>query len=93
MHVTWKLFATIGDAAGDGEVTVEVPGDATVADALERLFECHPAVAEQARAEDGTVYEHVRTIHDGQDVYDPLASDREVAEADELALLPPVSGG
>ncbi|WP_181686253.1 ubiquitin-like small modifier protein 1 [Halorhabdus salina] len=93
MDVTWKLFATLGEAAGDTEVTVTVSDDATVAKALDSLFEKYPAVAEEARAENGSIYEHVRTLHEGEDVENPLDSDRGVAAGDELALFPPVSGG
>jgi len=93
MQVTWRLFATLGEAAGDTEVSVDVPADATVGDALRALFEAYPAVATEARAEDGSVHEHVRTLHEGEDIEEPLGSDRTVADGDELALFPPVSGG
>lgn len=93
MNVTWRLFATLGEAAGDNEVTLDVRAEATVADALETLFARYPAVAEEARDEDGSVYEHVRTLHEGEDVDEPLDSDRAIADGDELALFPPVSGG
>jgi len=93
MDVTWRLFATLGEAADDNEVGIDVSKGATVADALETLFEEYPTVAEEARDEDGSVYEHVRTLHEGTDVDEPLASEREIEEGDELALFPPVSGG
>ncbi|MFB6202834.1 MAG: ubiquitin-like small modifier protein 1 [Halorhabdus sp.] len=93
MDVTWRLFATLGEAAGDDDLTVSVPADATVADAVAALFDAYPAVAAEARAPDGTVYDHVRTLHEGDDIDDPLESDRPVAAGDELALFPPVSGG
>jgi len=92
MDVTWKLFATLGEAAGDTDVTVGVPRNATVADALEALFEAYPAVAEEAH-DDGSTYEHVRTLHEGDDIERPLESDRPVDDGDELAMFPPVSGG
>jgi molybdopterin synthase sulfur carrier subunit len=93
MDVTWKLFATLGDAAGETEVTVSVPADGTVADALRSLFESYPSVAEEAQTEDGSIHDHVRTLHEGEDVDEPLNAERPVAEGDELALFPPVSGG
>ncbi|WP_158854104.1 ubiquitin-like small modifier protein 1 [Halorhabdus sp. CUG00001] len=93
MHVTWRLFATLGEAAGDNEVSVDVSGDPTVATAIEALFEAYPVVAEEARDDEQGVYEHVRTLHDGEDVEEPLQSEREVTRGDELALFPPVSGG
>ena len=93
MEVTWRLFATLGEAAGENDVTVDVPDEATVSDALTALFDEYPAVAEEARNDDGSVYDHVRTLHDGTDVENPLASDRAITASDELALMPPVSGG
>lgn len=76
MRVTIRLFAGLRERAGAGEVTLELPEGARVADALGALSE----------------------LTDGMSVV--MAVNREYAErsqrlhaGDELALIPPVSGG
>ena len=76
MRVQIRLFASLRQRAGSGELTLELPDGALVADALEEL--------------------HWLT----GDVRAVLAVNREYASAstplhadDELALIPPVSGG
>lgn len=81
MRVTARLFAVVRERAGTGEVVLELPPGATVADAAERLSGMYPAVRD-----------HVRHV--------AYAVNREYAGAgtvlkdgDELAVIPPVSGG
>lgn len=90
MH--WRLFATLAETAGEDEVSIE---DAeTVGDALSALLTAHPDLEDEILAEDGTLLDHVRLLHEGED---PFAAgeglDTPVADGDELALFPPVSGG
>jgi MoaE-MoaD fusion protein len=76
MQVRVRLFAGLRERAGAGEVELELPDGARVADALERM----------------------RGLTDGVPVV--MAVNREYADAtrtlhagDEIALIPPVSGG
>ncbi|GGM56384.1 molybdopterin synthase sulfur carrier subunit [Halarchaeum rubridurum] len=85
----WKLFADLAEVAGDDRITVSVPADATVGDALEALLDDRPALRERVLADDGTLYDHVNLLRNGADA--SLADD--AAPDDELALFPPVSGG
>lgn len=87
----WKLFATLAEAAGDSEVTVE--GE-TVGDALDALLAERPDLETEVLDEDGDLRDHLRLLHEGRDPFseaDGLATP--VDEDDELALMPPVSGG
>jgi MoaE-MoaD fusion protein len=82
MTVTVRLFAILRDRAGAGSIDIELPEHATVADALKVLGQRRELADALARIP-------VR-----------MAVNRELAEpasalraGDELALIPPVSGG
>lgn len=88
----WTLFADLRDAAGDRHVAVDVGPEATVEDALEALLTASPALRERVTDADGELEDHVNVYRNGE------ALDRDelgtiVADDDELALFPPVSGG
>jgi len=92
MH--WRLFATLAETAGETAVTVDPGGDATVGDALDALLAAHPDLKADVLDEDGALYDHVRLLHEGRDPFaEAEGLDTPVAEGDELALFPPVSGG
>ena len=89
----WKLFADLAELAGDRTVEVDAgPGD-TVGDALEALFEAHPALRDRVLDEDGGVHEHVNVLRNGEDVRAAGGLAAALDEGDDLALFPPVSGG
>jgi molybdopterin converting factor subunit 1 len=75
------LFAKLRDAAGAESVAVELPARATVAELRRRLVQAHPAFAPLL---DRCA---VAVDHDFADDAHPLA------EGNEVALIPPVSGG
>jgi molybdopterin converting factor subunit 1 len=81
MHVRVRLFAVVRDAAGVGEVRLELPAEATAAEAASRLCEQFPQIApylsKVAYAVNQSYAPAETLLHDG----------------DELALIPPVSGG
>ncbi len=81
MHVRVKLFAQLRDRAGESELTCDVPATATVADVWTALVTRHPALAPFASSVSCAVnatYAKTRT---------------QVQDGDEVAFLPPVSGG
>lgn len=81
MRVSVRLFAGLRDAVGSRLVTVEVSEGASVAQLKLRLGEEYPAVrAMLDTAACAIDDEYVR-------------SDELVREHDEVALIPPVSGG
>ena len=80
MEVRVRLFAGLRERAGTGTVDVELPEAATVADVW-------PAVAQVAPLGDqpaGVMFAVNRAYAEPA---------QELAEGDEVALIPPVSGG
>ena len=76
-----KLFARLRELVGAGDLTLEVPGGTTVADVWAALVAAHPAADAYARSMSCAVnldYARMTTT---------------VTEGDEVAFLPPVSGG
>jgi molybdopterin converting factor subunit 1 len=81
MRVTVQLFARLREVAGRNEWRCEVPDGATVADVWLALATAHPGVEAFARAISCAVNA------------DFAAMTTRVHEGDEVAFLPPVSGG
>lgn len=81
MHVTVRLFARLRDLIGVGELEREAPHGTTVAAVWQSLVDEYPAIAPYAESMSCAVNaEYARmttTVEDG----------------DEVAFLPPVSGG
>jgi molybdopterin synthase catalytic subunit len=79
--ITVLFFAGLRDRAGVGGISVELPEGATVADAIE--------VARAASDRDLSVPRAIMTA-----VNEEYADrDQRLSDGDELALIPPVSGG
>ena len=81
MRVTVRLFARLRDLAGSGELEREVPAPATVASVWRALVTEMPALGE---------YERTMSVAVNADYSKMSAA---VSEGDEVAFLPPVSGG
>ena len=81
MRIRVRLFARQRELAGAREVVLDVPPGATIETAWGALVALHPALA------DGRPY--VRFARNGE----YAAPDASLAEGDELACIPPVSGG
>jgi molybdopterin synthase sulfur carrier subunit len=81
VHVTIRLFARLRELAGASELTRQVPEGAVAMDAWNALIAEHPALADYTRSISCAVNEEyarlTATLQDG----------------DEVAFLPPVSGG
>ncbi|MFO7834607.1 MAG: ubiquitin-like small modifier protein 1 [Halohasta sp.] len=91
MH--WKLFADLAEVAGDDEVAVDLAAaEPTVDDALGALIEARPALESRVYTDDGGIEPHLNLLKNGEQIGDAGLS-TPVAEGDELALFPPVSGG
>jgi molybdopterin converting factor subunit 1 len=81
MQITVRLFATLRERAGVSQLTLDVAEKSTIAEAIVELRKRIPALAE-----------HVNNIafalnHSYTQLNTPLQ------DGDELALIPPVSGG
>jgi len=81
MKVRVKLFAVAKQAAGAEAIDLEVPDDAVVADVRTALLAAVPALAPAAR--------HLLFAVDAKYARDTTP----VAQAREIACIPPVSGG
>ncbi|MEM7627296.1 MAG: molybdopterin converting factor subunit 1 [Planctomycetota bacterium] len=75
------MFASLADRLGVREVALELPAGATAEDAVRDLAERYPAL------------EPLRDTLAVAVNLDYVAAGRELADGDELALIPPVSGG
>ena len=81
MRITVKLFGALREQAGSGEVPLDLPDGAPAAAVLEALAGRLPALAALGSRVVVSVNPAV------------VRGDRPLAEGDEVALLPPVSGG
>ncbi len=81
MRINVKLFTILRDRAGTGEMSLDVTPRATVESAIAMIAQSHPSLGELLpRVAVAVNREYVAVdyvLHDG----------------DELALIPPVSGG
>ncbi|MBC7784785.1 MAG: MoaD/ThiS family protein [Burkholderiales bacterium] len=81
IQIKVKFFAVLRDATGAAEVSLQIPDQGSVDDALQRLIVIYPAIARHV----DRVATAVNLAYVGRDY--------RLASGDELALLPPVSGG
>lgn len=81
MHVTIRLFARLRDLTGAAELERELPDPSSAADAWSGLVKDFPGLAEYTRSVSCAVNEEYArmTTH--------------LRDGDEVAFLPPVSGG
>jgi molybdopterin synthase catalytic subunit/molybdopterin converting factor small subunit len=80
MNVHVRLFASAREAAGVGHFVLELPNGVTVRDAIAAITREHPLVGE------------IRQLVIAKD-REYVGLDEPLADGNELALLPPVSGG
>jgi len=81
MHCKILLFAQLADAAGAREITLELPDNATVSDAIDALARKMTSIAPLRDPIAIAVNEKY------------VQPDYELIEGDTIALIPPVSGG
>jgi molybdopterin converting factor subunit 1 len=81
MTITVRLFAILRDKAGVSELMLELPAHATIAVATKVLAEKFPAIGDHLP----------RIAYAINREY--ASADSKLRDGDELALIPPVSGG
>ena len=81
MRVTVRLFARLREIAGSPDLRIDLPGGARVQDAWTTLKARHPDLDAYSASISCAVNEEYARMHA------PLA------DGDEVAFLPPVSGG
>jgi molybdopterin converting factor subunit 1 len=79
--VTVRLFARLRDIAGSGELSLDVTSGASVGTVWRQLVADYPGLAEYERSISSAVNADYARV------------DRILSECDEVAFLPPVSGG
>src|SRR5712664_4806991 len=80
MRVSVRLFASYREAAGVGRIELELAPGAKVKDAIFKVLKDHPLIAEGRQVVIARNHEYV-------------TADEPLADGDEVALIPPVSGG
>jgi molybdopterin converting factor subunit 1 len=81
MRVTVRLFARLREIAGTGDLERELPDGATIGTVWQALV-----------AEWGELAPYARTLSSARNL-EYARFDTPVADGDEVAFLPPVSGG
>jgi molybdopterin synthase sulfur carrier subunit len=90
MAVTVKIPAQLRAVTG-GEDEVEVDGS-TVGEVLDAVFTAHTDLRERI-TEDGTLRRFVNVYVSGEDIRFQDGLDTELADGDEVTILPAVAGG
>ena len=80
MRVRVRLFASYRETAGMGRMELDLPPGAAVRDAIAEVERRHPRLASGRQIIIARNHEYVRP-------------EEQLADGDELALIPPVSGG
>ena len=75
-----RLFASYREAAGVGHLQLELPAGSTVRDAIAEIARRHPLITEGRKVVIAKNREYV-------------TAEAALADGDEVALIPPVSGG
>lgn len=81
MKVKTKFFAAIKDIVGTSEVELELPSGTTAGDLFQRYCQQHPPLSR---------YAHNTMISVNLEFVPP---ETRLHEGDEIAFIPPVSGG
>jgi molybdopterin synthase catalytic subunit len=81
MNLSIQLFATLKDAAKAQKIETQIPADSTVAALLETVAKDYPTLAKWLP--------HCRVALNEE----YATNDQIIREGDEIALIPPVSGG
>ena len=92
MKVLVRAFAKFRDIAG-AETSLDLKEGSTIRDLLEAISASHPELEDYLFNSDGTIGDGVTILRNrkGPEVPDPRNTVLE--EGDEVALLPPFSGG
>ena len=81
MFVTVRVFARLRDLTGQSELSRELPAGATAGSAWESRVQDFPALADYGRTVSCAINEDYARMTDA------------LKDGDEVAFLPPVSGG
>lgn len=91
----WKLFADLAEITGERHISIELEDTSgvTVEDALDTLLTEYPGLRDRVLDGSGDIHRHISVLQNGTDIRNIDGMKTRVEQDDELALLPPVSGG
>lgn len=81
MHVRVRLFASLRETVGRGEIDLTLPPGATAEDAWRELTAAHPTLESRRASLAAAVNQRYARFSDA------------LADGDEVVFVPPVSGG
>ncbi len=81
ISIRLKFFAYARELVGRKEITFEIESDATVKNLMEQILMEYPSLRE--------IHDHIIIAVNKN----TCKSDRRLKDGDEVAILPPVSGG
>jgi len=93
MRVKVRLFALLREVAGTKEIEEEVEEGITVKDLLERLSTKLPKRFRELVFEEQDVSKNVIILVNRRGIRELEGLETKLKDGDEVALLPPVSGG
>ncbi len=93
MRVKVRLFALLREVAGTKEIEEEVEEGMTVKDLLERLSTKLPKRFRELVFEGQDVSKNVMILVNRRGIRELEGLETKLKDGDEVALLPPVSGG
>lgn len=92
MFIRVRSFASFRDILGK-ELDVELKDGSTVRDLLDDLTSTRQRLRSAVFDESGKVREYVILMKNKKNIESLSGLDTELAEGDEVAILPPVAGG
>lgn len=92
MDVEVHLYGPFQEPVGKRELSIELPSDATLEDAIDRLAEEYP-VLEDRLLEDGELVRSAIATRNEKSVRQLGGLDTELSEGDVLRFAPPIEGG
>ena len=92
MIIRVRSFASFRDILGK-ELSVELNEGSTVKDLLDDLISTRQRLKSAVFDESGKVREYVILMKNRKNIESLSGLDTELAEGDEVAILPPVAGG
>lgn len=92
MRVTVRAFAKFKEIAGE-KTSLDLKEGSTIRDLLEAISASHPELNADLFNSDGTVGDGVTILRNRKGLEVPDPQKTALDEGDEVALLPPFSGG
>ena len=88
-----KLFTTLKQLVGMGEIEVDLEGNNTVGSVLARLVADYPALGEHIFDDDGNLEGYINLFVNRRSIRFLDGLNTRLNEDDMLAIFPPVAGG